>query len=28
VKGRFQARSFSNAVDLFSWMAQSGPCLR
>ena len=28
VKGRFQARSFSNAVDLFSWMAQSGPCVR
>jgi len=28
VRGRFQARSFSNAVDLFSWMAQSGPCLR
>ena len=28
VKGRFQARSFSNAVDLFSWMAQSGPDLR
>ena len=28
VKGRFQARSFSNAVDLFSWMAQSGSCLR
>jgi len=28
VRGRFQARSFSNAVDLFSWMAQSGPILR
>ena len=28
VKGRFQARSFSNAVDLFSWMAQSGPIQR
>jgi len=25
VKGRFQARSFSNAVELFSWMARSGP---
>jgi len=28
IKGHFQARSFSNGVDLFSWMAQSGPCLR
>ena len=28
VKGRFQSRSFSNAVGLFSWMAQSGPIQR
>lgn len=28
VKGLFQSRSFSNAVDLFSWMAQSGPGMR
>jgi histidinol phosphatase-like enzyme len=27
-KGLFQSRSFSNAVDLFSWMAQSGPGMR